>query len=111
MYGAKVAKAVVANEGAFGFLFCGSGVGISMAANKVPGIRSVVCSEPYSALMARQHIDANVLALGERVVGVDLALLIVDTFLNAEFEGGRHEGRVAMLALIENGESPASPTK
>uniref|UniRef100_Q07U54 Ribose-5-phosphate isomerase n=1 Tax=Rhodopseudomonas palustris (strain BisA53) TaxID=316055 RepID=Q07U54_RHOP5 len=103
-YASRVGQAVASNEGSFGFLFCGSGVGISIAANKVPGVRCVVCSEPYSALMARRHNNANILALGQRVVGVELALLIVDTFLNAEFEEGRHQRRLAMISAIERGE-------
>jgi len=78
-------------------LFCGTGVGMSIAANKIKGIRAVVCSEPYSAKMAREHNNANVLALGSRVVGVELAKTIVDVWLAAEFEGGRHAGRVDMF--------------
>lgn len=103
VYAQKVALAVRANDEALGILFCGSGIGISIAANKVPSIRSVVCSDPYSALMARQHNNANILALGQRVVGDELAFLIVDAFLNAEFEHGRHERRVAMISAIERG--------
>lgn len=101
LFAARVAQAVVADAGSLGFLFCGSGVGVSIAANKVPNVRSVVCSEPYSAIMAREHNDANVLALGQRVVGVALALLIVDAFLDAEFEGGRHVQRLAMISALE----------
>jgi hypothetical protein len=79
----------------------GTGQGIMMAANKVKGIRCGVCLEPYSARMIRQHNDANMLALGARVVGEGLALAIVDAFLEAEFEGGRHAGRVAMICALE----------
>lgn len=103
VYAQKVALAVRARDGAFGILFCGSGVGMSIAANKVRSIRSVVCSDPYSAQMARRHNNANILALGQRVVGEDLAFLIVDAFLDAEFECGRHERRVAMISGIESG--------
>ncbi len=81
----------------FAVLMCGSGVGMSIAANKHPGIRAVVCSEPYSAAMARRHNDANVLCMGARVVGPGLALEILDAFLAQEFEGGRHSRRVGKL--------------
>ncbi len=100
--GERVAKAVAAGEYDRGVLVCGSGVGISISANKVKGIRAVVCSEPYSAKMAREHNDANVLAMGERVVGPELAIMILDTFLDANFEGGRHAQRVEMIKEIEN---------
>lgn len=103
VFASRVAQAVLESEGAFGLVFCGSGVGASIAANKSQGIRCVVCSEPYSALMARRHNNANVLALGQRVVGSELAILIVDTFLAAEFEGGRHVSRVALISDIERG--------
>jgi len=82
-------------------LFCGTGVGMSLAANKVKGIRAVVCSDCYTAALSRRHNDANILALGARVVGLDLAKMIIDTWLNAEFEGGRHAERVAMISDIE----------
>lgn len=81
----------------FGILVCGSGVGMSIAANRNPGVRAVVCSEPYSAAMARRHNDANVLCLGARVVGTGLAWDIVEAFLAVEFEGGRHARRVAKI--------------
>lgn len=95
--GRAVAKAVVSGECERGVVLCGTGVGISLAANKVRGIRCVVCSEPYSAKMARLHNDANMLALGARVVGPELAKMIVETFITTGFEGGRHAARVAML--------------
>ena len=101
-YGAKVAEAVAFGGYDRGILICGTGVGISLAANKVKGIRAVVCSEPYSALLSRQHNDTNVLAFGARVVGLDLALMIVDAWLSGVYEGGRHAKRVQMLADIEN---------
>ncbi|NLJ25385.1 MAG: ribose 5-phosphate isomerase B [Firmicutes bacterium] len=101
IYGEKVANAVASGECEKGLLFCGTGVGISLAANKVPGIRAVVCSDCYTAALSRRHNDTNILALGARVVGIDLAKMIIDTWLNAEFEGGRHADRVAMINAIE----------
>lgn len=96
-YGHAVARAVVSGEADGGILICGTGVGISIAANKVPGIRAVVCSEPYSARLSRQHNDTHILAFGARVVGVDLAKMIIDSWLEATFEGGRHRARIAAL--------------
>ena len=101
IYGEKVARAVVKGEAERGIIICGTGVGISRAANRVRGIRAVVCSEPYSAALSRQHNNTNVLAFGARVIGVELAKLIVKSWLDAEFEGGRHATRVAMLDAIE----------
>lgn len=101
IYAEAVAKAVVSSECEKGILICGTGVGISISANKVPGIRAVVCSEPYSALLSRQHNDTNILAMGARVVGGDLALMILDAWLSGEYEGGRHQRRVDMIAGIE----------
>lgn len=101
VYGEKVAKAVVAHKSDLGILICGTGVGISLAANKVHGVRAVVCSEPYSAALSRQHNNANVLAFGARVVGSALAEMIADAFLNAEFEGGRHQKRIDLITRIE----------
>lgn len=92
-----VADAVTKGECEKGILVCGTGVGISIAANKVKGVRAVVCSEPYSALLSRQHNDTNILALGARVVGRDLALMITDIWLGGKFEGGRHQRRVDMI--------------
>ncbi len=100
-YGRAVAEAVVAGQADRGIVICGSGVGISIAANKVKGARCVCCSEPYSALLSREHNDTNVLAFGSRVVGPGLATMIVDAWINGQFEGGRHAGRVQMLADIE----------
>lgn len=97
VYGTAVARAVVASDIDRGIVICGTGVGISIAANKVPGIRCVCCSEPFSALASRQHNDTNMLALGARVVGIELATMIVDIWLRGEYEGGRHAQRVAML--------------
>ncbi len=100
-YGQKVAEAVAKQEVDLGIVFCGTGLGISMAANKVKGIRAAVVSEEFSARMARAHNNANVLALGGRVVGKDLAKSIVDAFLETPFEGGRHQRRIDKIMLIE----------
>ena len=101
IYAEKVANAVVSGECEKGLLFCGTGIGISLAANKVPGIRAAACSDCYTAAMSRQHNNANVLAIGARVVGIDLAKMIIDTWLKAEFEGGRHAERVSLISKIE----------
>ena len=100
-YSLLAANAVATGECTKGLLFCGTGVGISLAANKVKDIRCVVCSEPYSALLSRQHNDTNMLALGARVVGLDLAKMIVKVWLEGEFEGGRHGIRVEQITNIE----------
>ncbi len=101
IYGEKVAKAVVAGEADLGILICGTGVGISVAANKVDGIRAVVCSEPYTAKLAKMHNDTNVLAFGARVIGDEMAKMIIDNWLEVEFEGGRHQRRVDLITDIE----------
>lgn len=101
IYGQKVAKAVANKKYDRGILICGTGVGISIAANKVKGIRAVCCSEPYSAKLSREHNDSNILAFGARVIGSELAKMIVKEWLDAEYEGGRHQRRVDMLAEIE----------
>lgn len=100
-YGLKVAEAVKCGECDKGIVICGTGLGISMSSNKVPGIRAAVCTNSFMARMSREHNDANILALGERVVGLDLALDIVDTWLKAEFQGGRHSCRVEKITEIE----------
>lgn len=100
-YAYQAAVAVANGQCKRGILCCGTGVGISIAANKVKGIRCVVCSDVYSALLSRQHNDTNMLSLGARVVGKDLALMIVDHWLNGEYEGGRHQTRVDQIAQIE----------
>ena len=102
VYGEKVGRAVVDGEADLGIAICGTGVGISLAANKVKGVRACVCSEPYTAKLSRMHNNSNVLAFGARVIGVELAKMIVDEWLNASFEGGRHQRRVDMLMDIEN---------
>ena len=103
VYGEKVARAVASGECDLGILICGTGIGISLAANKVKGIRAAVCSEPYSARLTRQHNNANIIAFGARVVGQAMAEMIVDEFLNAEYEGGRHQNRLNKIEKIENG--------
>lgn len=99
--GLKVAEALMRGEIDKGVLICGTGIGISLSANKVPGIRAAVCSEPYSARLTVQHNNANIIAMGARVVGEELAKMIVDEFFAAEFEGGRHAVRVEMISDIE----------
>lgn len=100
-YALKVAEEVAQKNYDFGILVCGTGIGISISANKVPGIRAALCSDTFSAHATREHNNANILALGERVVGKGLALDIVDTFLSSEFQGGRHEGRIDKITEIE----------
>lgn len=97
LHGKAAAARVASGDCALGIILCGTGQGIMMAANKVAGIRCGTCSDTFSARMIRQHNDANMLSLGVRVVGEGLALDIVDAFLNAEFEGGRHATRVDMI--------------
>lgn len=100
-YASAVAQAVIDGEVDGGILICGTGVGIAITANKFPGIRAVVCSEPYSARLSRQHNNTNILAFGSRVVGSELAKMIVDSWLDADFEGGRHQTRVDAITAIE----------
>jgi ribose 5-phosphate isomerase B len=95
----ELARAIERGEQQLGLLVCGTGVGMSIAANRHRGVRAVVCSEPFSARMARQHNDANVLCIGARVLGIGTALDIIDAFLGAQFEGGRHAGRVQKIEL------------
>ncbi|EGG82289.1 ribose 5-phosphate isomerase B [Lachnospiraceae bacterium 2_1_46FAA] len=102
VYGEKVGRAVVDGDVECGILICGTGVGISIAANKVKGVRAVVCSEPYSAKLSKQHNNTNILAFGARVIGIELAKMIVEEWLNTEFEGDRHQRRVDMISDIEN---------
>lgn len=100
-YGEKLSKAVVAGEVDKGIAICGTGIGISIVCNKVKGIRCALCGDTYSARMSVEHNNANVLALGARVIGKDLALEIVTTWLKAEFQGGRHERRINKISGIE----------
>ena len=99
--GRDVAEAIAAGKLDKGVLICGTGIGISLAANKVPGIRAAVCSEPYSAKMASLHNNAQIIAFGARVVGSEMAKMIVDTFLGTEYEGGRHQNRLDIITEIE----------
>lgn len=100
--GEAAARLVAAGDCRFGIILCGTGQGIMMAANKIRGIRCGVCSDTFSARMIRQHNDANMLAMGARVLGEGLALDIVDAFLAAPFDGGRHAPRVAMIKALED---------
>jgi len=99
-----VCMSVINGECDKGILICGTGIGISIAANKIRGIRAALCCDCFSARMSREHNDANVLALGGRVVGAGLAVEIVETWLNAEFQGGRHQRRIDKIHAMENGE-------
>ncbi|MBO5216041.1 MAG: ribose 5-phosphate isomerase B [Clostridia bacterium] len=102
-YAIKVAEAVAGGEADRGILICGTGIGMSICANKVKGIRCALCSDTFSAKATREHNDANVLAFGERVIGAGLAQDIVDMFLSTEFSGAeRHVGRIAKVTAIEN---------
>ncbi len=100
-YAILVAEAVAAKEFNFGILICGTGIGIGIAANKIPGIRAALCSDTFSAHATREHNDANILTIGQRVVGPGLAIDIVKTFLNTKFEGGRHQNRIDKISEIE----------
>lgn len=104
IFGARAAKAVADGRCDLGIVICGTGIGMSMAANKVKGIRCALCSDTYSAKMTRIHNNSNVLALGARVIGIELAKEIVNAWLDAEFEGGRHQVRIDMISALENGE-------
>ncbi len=101
-YAYPVAKSVANGESEKGVLICGTGIGMSIAANKVKGIRCALCSDTFSAHATREHNDSNILALGARVVGLNLALDIIDTWLAAEFTGGRHANRIEKITRIEN---------
>ncbi|MBQ1950496.1 MAG: ribose 5-phosphate isomerase B [Clostridia bacterium] len=105
VFGAQAAQAVADGRCDRGIVICGTGIGMSLVANKVKGIRCALCSDPYSARMTRAHNDANMLALGARVIGVELAKMIVEAWLDTPFEGGRHQTRVDMITAIENGET------
>lgn len=101
VFGEKVANAVRDGEVDLGIAICGTGLGISLACNKVSGIRACVCSEPYTAKYSRLHNNCNVLCFGARVVGIELAKMIIDNFVDTEFEGGRHQRRVDLIMDIE----------
>lgn len=100
-YALKVAQGVVAEEFELGILVCGTGIGIGIAANKVPGIRAALCHDTFSAHASREHNNANILTLGARVIGIGLALDIVDAFINAKFQGERHQKRINLITEIE----------
>ena len=100
-YGEKVGRVVVSGEADCGVLICGTGVGISIAANKVPGVRAAVCSDTATARLVKQHNNANIIAFGARIIGVELAKDIVKAYLDAEFMGGRHQTRIDKIAEIE----------
>ena len=104
----RAAKLVVSGEVDGGVLICGTGVGIGLAANKVKGIRCCICSDPYTAKLSKQHNNANMIAFGARVVGPETAKMIVDEWLSAKFEGGRHADRVALITEIEETQALAS---
>lgn len=99
-FGAAVGRAVAAGEADLGLLVCGSGIGIAIAANKVPGVRAATVHDVTSAQLARQHNNANIIAMGERLIGPEVARAALDAFLAAEFEGGRHTGRVAKIDAL-----------
>lgn len=101
-FGIAVGESVARKECGRGIIFCGTGVGISISANKVKGIRAVVCSDPYTAMLSRQHNDTNILALGSRVVGVELAKMIIGIWLKTSYEGGRHQSRLDKINSYEN---------
>lgn len=101
-FGEKVGRAVAAKDVDYGIAICGTGIGIGIAASKVKGIRVCTCSEPYSARLSRMHNDTNVLTFGARVIGVEMAKMIVDEWLDNRYEGGRHQRRVDQLTEIEN---------
>ena len=101
VYAEKVARSVAAGQAERGILVCGTGIGMSIAANKIPGIRAAAVSDCFTAQATREHNDANILCLGERTVGPGLAMRIVDTYLAAQFQGGRHQTRLDMIAALE----------
>lgn len=105
IYGVRAAKKVVTGEADRAVILCGTGVGISMAANKVRGARCCCCSDAYSIKYSRLHNDCNILAMGGRVVAPETAAMLTEIFLNTPFEGGRHQRRIDMFSLIENGDA------
>lgn len=100
-YAVKVCQSVLNDPAAQGILICGSGIGMSMSANRFHGIRAALCHDAYTATMARAHNDANVLCFGERIVGVGVAESIIDAWIAGSFEGGRHSGRVEKIEAIQ----------
>lgn len=104
VFAARAARAVASGECEFGILLCGTGLGIGIAANKIEGIRCATCSEPISAALARRHNNANMLSMGARVIGPEVAREVARAFLTTGFEGGRHQIRVDMISALERGE-------
>ncbi len=100
-YGLAVAEAITSREADCGVLICGTGVGISISANKVPGIRAAVCSEPVTARLVKMHNNANIIAFGARIIGIETARSILDAYFDATYEGGRHDERIADIKAIE----------
>ncbi|MCS7279655.1 MAG: ribose 5-phosphate isomerase B [Thermodesulfobacteriaceae bacterium] len=105
IYGVEAVKKVIEKEADFGILICGTGIGMSIVANRFQGIRAALCNEPFSAKMARLHNDANVLVLGGRIIGEAMAIEIVQTFFSTPFEGGRHERRLNLIESLTKNES------
>lgn len=101
VYAVKVAKAVAQDKGSLGVLICGTGIGMSLAANKIHGIRAAAVSEVYSAKLTRMHNDSNIVCIGARVIGPETAKMIVEAFLTTEYEGGRHQKRIDMISELE----------
>ena len=100
VYGERVARLVASNTYDLGILICGTGVGMSLSANRIDGIRAAVCSEPYTAKLSREHNKSNILCFGSRVIGPEMAKMIVDEWLSATFQGGRHQRRIDLIAAI-----------
>ena len=105
IYAERVARAVVSGECDRGVLICGTGIGLSISANKIHGVRCALCSEPVSTALSRQHNDANIVAMGARTIGPVMAEEIVRTFLTTDFEGGRHAIRVGKIMQLDRGET------
>lgn len=103
LYGMKVAQLIAGGECERGILLCGSGIGMSIVANRVPGVRAALCGDTYTARLSRQHNDSNILVLGARIIGQDLALEIVKTWLQTGFEGGRHKSRIDQIDELARG--------
>lgn len=103
----RVARKVLSDSGSRGVLICGTGIGMSIAANKIKGVRAASVSEVYSAKLTRMHNNTDIICFGARVIGIETAKMIADAFLEAEFEGGRHQGRVELMTKLENGETLA----
>lgn len=101
-YAKKAAEKINNKEAEFGIIFCGTGIGISIAANKVNGIRAALCHDIFTARMAKMHNNANILVMGGRILGKGIAIEMVNTFIETEFEGGRHQGRLDKISEIEN---------